>query len=171
MCDSLLSRRPSELVYFYFFPSHVSTAGVVVSCKIPILATRVRFPGGALFLLWGSCDFFLFWIYFLFRVYILNNELKKCKYTFFLSFAIFSSLALLSSFLISTILQFKVLLWHITMKFQVAEIKLKTFKTENWVKFMSLCHKFRIGFTPSRRLNASKLDFLQMLWGLVEGLL
>ena len=25
----------------------VSTAGVVVSCKIPILATRVRFPGGA----------------------------------------------------------------------------------------------------------------------------
>ena len=26
-------------------------AGVVVSCKIPILATRVRFPGGALFFL------------------------------------------------------------------------------------------------------------------------
>ena len=26
----------------------MSTAGVVVSCKIPILATRVRFPGGAL---------------------------------------------------------------------------------------------------------------------------
>ena len=25
----------------------VSTAGVVVSCKIPILATRVRFPGSA----------------------------------------------------------------------------------------------------------------------------
>ena len=25
----------------------VGTAGVVVSCKIPILATRVRFPGGA----------------------------------------------------------------------------------------------------------------------------
>ena len=24
-----------------------SAAGVVVSCKIPILATRVRFPGGA----------------------------------------------------------------------------------------------------------------------------
>ena len=24
-------------------------AGVVVSCKIPILATRVRFPGGAFF--------------------------------------------------------------------------------------------------------------------------
>ena len=30
--------------------SHVSagTAGVMVSCKIPILTTRVRFPGGAL---------------------------------------------------------------------------------------------------------------------------
>ena len=27
-----------------------STASVVVSCTIPILATRVRFPGGALFL-------------------------------------------------------------------------------------------------------------------------
>ncbi len=50
-------------------------------------------------------------------------------------------------------------------------IKLKTFKTDNLVKFLSLCHKFQIGFTPSRRLNASKLDFLQMLWGLAEGLL
>ncbi len=49
-------------------------------------------------------------------------------------------------------------------------IKLKIFKIEIWVKFLSSCHKFRIGFTPSR-LNASKLDFLQMLWGLVEGLL
>lgn len=29
--------------------SYDSTAGVVVSCKIPILATRVRFPGGANF--------------------------------------------------------------------------------------------------------------------------
>ena len=29
----------------------VSAAGVVVSCKIPILASRVRFPGGALFLI------------------------------------------------------------------------------------------------------------------------
>lgn len=28
---------------------HVCTAGVVVSCKIPILATRVRFPGSARF--------------------------------------------------------------------------------------------------------------------------
>ncbi len=46
-------------------------------------------------------------------------------------------------------------------------IKLKTFKSEIWVKFLSLCHKFHIGFTPSRRLNASKLDFLQMLWGLL----
>lgn len=27
----------------------VRTAGVMVSCKIPILATRVRFPGGATF--------------------------------------------------------------------------------------------------------------------------
>ncbi len=50
-------------------------------------------------------------------------------------------------------------------------IKLKTFKTEIWAKFLSLCHKFRIGFTPSRRLNASKSDFLQMLWGLLDGLL
>ena len=33
-------------------------AGVVVSCKIPILATRVRFPGGALLL--SLDDFFLF---------------------------------------------------------------------------------------------------------------
>ena len=29
----------------------VGVAGVVVSCKIPILATRVRFPGGATYLL------------------------------------------------------------------------------------------------------------------------
>ena len=28
-------------------PLSNSAAGVVVSCKIPILATRVRFPGGA----------------------------------------------------------------------------------------------------------------------------
>ena len=35
-------------------------AGVVVSCKIPILATRVRFPGSALLLLSiFSFDFFL----------------------------------------------------------------------------------------------------------------
>ena len=30
--------------------THLSTASVVVSCKIPILATRVRFPGSAHFL-------------------------------------------------------------------------------------------------------------------------
>ena len=29
----------------------VRTAGVVVSCKIPILATRVRFPGDAIYFL------------------------------------------------------------------------------------------------------------------------
>ncbi len=34
-------------------------------------------------------------------------------------------------------------------------IKLKRFKTEIWVKFLSLCHIFRIGFTPSRRLSPS----------------
>ena len=34
------------------------TAGVVVSCKIPILATRVRFPGSARFFY-----FFLFLIF------------------------------------------------------------------------------------------------------------
>ncbi len=28
-------------------------------------------------------------------------------------------------------------------------IKLNTFKTEIWVKFLSLCHKLWIGFTPS----------------------
>ncbi len=50
-------------------------------------------------------------------------------------------------------------------------IKLKTFKTEIWVKCQSLCHKCRIGFTPSRRFNASKSDILQMLWGLLERLL
>lgn len=33
---------------------HVSTAGVMVSCEIPILATRVRFPGGAVYF----CSFF-----------------------------------------------------------------------------------------------------------------
>ncbi len=49
-------------------------------------------------------------------------------------------------------------------------IKLKTYETEKWVKFLSLCHKFWIGFTLSRRLNAPKSDFLQMLWGLLEGL-
>ena len=31
-----------------FTQPRLSAAGVVVSCKIPILATRVRFPGGAL---------------------------------------------------------------------------------------------------------------------------
>ncbi len=50
-------------------------------------------------------------------------------------------------------------------------IKLKAFKTETWVKFLTLCHKFGIGFTPSRRLNASQSDFIQMLWGLPDGLL
>ncbi len=50
-------------------------------------------------------------------------------------------------------------------------VKLKRFKTEFWIKFLSLCHKFHVGFTPSRRLNSSKSDFLQMLWGLLEGLL
>ena len=30
-------------------------AGVVVSCKIPILATRVRFPGGAQVLAFCPC--------------------------------------------------------------------------------------------------------------------
>ncbi len=57
------------------------------------------------------------------------------------------------------------------LKKSFKNIKLKTFKTENWVKFLSLWHKVQIGFTPSRRLNGSKLDFLQMLWGLVGGLL
>ncbi len=50
-------------------------------------------------------------------------------------------------------------------------ITLKRFKTEIWVTFLSLCQKVRIGFTRSRRLNASKSDFLQMLWDLLEGLL
>ncbi len=49
-------------------------------------------------------------------------------------------------------------------------IKLKTFKTEIWVKFLSLYHTFRIGFTPSRRLNTSKSYFLHMLLGLRKGL-
>ena len=45
-----------------FFPSNVSrekcscVAGVVVSCKIPILATRVRFPGDATFTKKYDCD-------------------------------------------------------------------------------------------------------------------
>ena len=40
-----------------FDATRVGTAGVVVSCKIPILATRVRFPGGAIFfLLWFFND-------------------------------------------------------------------------------------------------------------------
>ncbi len=34
-----------------------SAAGVVVSCKIPILATRVRFPGGAHVFVWEFKDF------------------------------------------------------------------------------------------------------------------
>ena len=37
--------------YIKFARMYWSAAGVVVSCKIPILATRVRFPGGANFLL------------------------------------------------------------------------------------------------------------------------
>lgn len=35
-------------------PFSCSTAGVVVSCKIPILATRVRFPGSAHFCIFFS---------------------------------------------------------------------------------------------------------------------
>ncbi len=50
-------------------------------------------------------------------------------------------------------------------------IKLQRFKIEIWFIFLSLCHRFWIGFTPSRRLNASQLDFLQMLRGILEGLL
>ena len=34
---------------FYFSLYYNCVAGVVVSCKIPILATRVRFPGDAIF--------------------------------------------------------------------------------------------------------------------------
>jgi hypothetical protein len=37
-----------KIEYIYVKTPHItSAAGVVVSCKIPILATRVRFPGGA----------------------------------------------------------------------------------------------------------------------------
>ena len=43
----------------------VSTAGVVVSCKIPILATRVRFPGSALFLPREDFSFFSFFFFLL----------------------------------------------------------------------------------------------------------
>lgn len=35
-------------------PANNGAAGVVVSCKIPILATRVRFPGGARVFLFSS---------------------------------------------------------------------------------------------------------------------
>ena len=40
-------------------------AGVVVSCKIPILATRVRFPGDATFL--ADIVFTLLYVHFLFK--------------------------------------------------------------------------------------------------------
>ena len=36
------------LAHFLLLAITRSAAGVVVSCKIPILVTRVRFPGGAL---------------------------------------------------------------------------------------------------------------------------
>ena len=39
------------IIYKYFRKQGVSAVGVVVSCKIPILATRVRFPDGACFFL------------------------------------------------------------------------------------------------------------------------
>ena len=42
------------------------TAGVVVSCKIPILATRVRFPGSALFYI---------------KVKVSTNKIKVTVYT------------------------------------------------------------------------------------------
>ncbi len=44
-------------------PLLTSAAGVMVSCKIPILVTRVRFPGGAILILNFDVviyDFFLF---------------------------------------------------------------------------------------------------------------
>ncbi len=35
----------------YLIVSDISVTGVVDSCKIPILATQVRFPGGAVYLI------------------------------------------------------------------------------------------------------------------------
>ena len=42
-------KRTSQLVGHEPSLNQLSTAGVVASCKIPILATRVRFPGSAIF--------------------------------------------------------------------------------------------------------------------------
>ena len=49
------TKPPSgKLSLFVARCSSCSVAGVVVSCKIPILATRVRFPGGALHIQWEA---------------------------------------------------------------------------------------------------------------------
>ena len=57
-------KRTSQLVGHEPSLNQLSTAGVVASCKIPILATRVRFPGSAFFISSFLCQtiecFFLF---------------------------------------------------------------------------------------------------------------
>ena len=70
-----------------------SAAGVVVSCKIPILATRVRFPGGA-------NDFF-----FILNLKYLVHCISSLKnYGYFLS--LFSLLSIRKEFLSYSYLQF-----------------------------------------------------------------
>ena len=38
-----------NIIYYLFIMTFNGATGVVVLCKIPILVSRVRFPGGALF--------------------------------------------------------------------------------------------------------------------------
>ena len=60
------TKPPSgKLSLFVARCSSCSVAGVVVSCKIPILATRVRFPGDATF--FGRYSFYTIYVHFFFE--------------------------------------------------------------------------------------------------------
>ncbi len=51
MIINLDSLGKEQLPVLLIYPSSARAAGVVVSCEIAILATRVRFPGGAYFII------------------------------------------------------------------------------------------------------------------------
>ncbi len=51
MIIHLDSLGKEQIPVLLIYPSPARAAGVVVSCEIAILATRVRFPGGAHFII------------------------------------------------------------------------------------------------------------------------
>ena len=57
----IVTRNVAKTTSINFTRLRSSAASVVVSCKIPILATRVRFPGGAHFIVISFLCFPMFW--------------------------------------------------------------------------------------------------------------